>query len=259
MFASTVSYLEAGVPDAPPLVCLHGIGGDARSFGPQLEGLANECRVVAWSMPGFGATPCPGPMTFALLADALEALLDQLGLDAAHLLGHSIGGMVAQELAARRPERVRSLVLSATSPAFGRRDGDFQERFVAARLGPLDEGATMAELAAGIVEELVGEDPDPAGLDLARACMAAVPEATYRAAIRCLTTFDRRTDLGRIAVPTLLIAGAEDSNAPAPMMEKMATFIPGAEYRCIEGAGHLANLERPAQFNELVRRFLAAG
>ena len=68
--------------------------------------------------------------------------------------------------------------------------------------------------------------------------------------------FDRREALGRIAVPTLVLAGARDTNAPAPMMEKMASKIPGARYVCLAGAGHLANLEQPAAFNEIVMKFL---
>jgi len=86
--------------------------------------------------------------------------------------------------------------------------------------------------------------------------MKQVPAETYRAAMRCLVTFDRRDNLPRIAVPTLLIAGEKDANAPATMMQKMSTYINEAQYQCIAGAGHLANLEQPGQFNQIVRSFL---
>ena len=84
----------------------------------------------------------------------------------------------------------------------------------------------------------------------------AVPEATYRAAIACLVTFDRRDALAGYEMPILVLAGETDTNAPAPMMEKMAGRIPGAEYVCMAGTGHLGNLENPAAFNEAVGSFL---
>jgi len=115
----------------------------------------------------------------------------------------------------------------------------------------------MADLAQGIIGSLVGDNPDPAGVKAAVASMSRVSAATYRDSMHCIVGFDRREALGRIAVPTLVLAGARDSNAPAPMMEKMASRIPGARYVCLAGAGHLANLEQPAAFNEIVLKFLS--
>jgi pimeloyl-ACP methyl ester carboxylesterase len=196
-------------------------------------------------------------MTFPGLAASLLALLDDLAVERAHIVGQSFGGMIAQEFAATYPARVKSLVLTGTSPAFGRPDGDFQKKFVAERLAPLDAGKTMADLAQGIVGSLMGDNPDPNGVKTAVASMSRVSAATYRASMHCIVGFDRREALGRIAVPTLVLAGARDSNAPAPMMEKMASRIPGARYVCLAGAGHLANLEQPAAFNEIVLKFLS--
>ena len=87
--------------------------------------------------------------------------------------------------------------------------------------------------------------------------MSQVPEPTFRAAIRCLVTFDRRADLARIAVPTLLIAGEEDTNAPLKTMTRMAEAIPGARLEVLRGIGHLAPLECPDRFADIVRQFLA--
>ncbi|HWK44261.1 MAG TPA: alpha/beta fold hydrolase [Stellaceae bacterium] len=239
-----------------PIVFLHGIGGGADSWAPQLDALSPRYRTIAWNMPGYHGSPALDAMTFPALAETLLGLLDDLGLDRVHLVGHSIGGMVAQEFAATWPHRLRSLVLSATSPAFGRGDGAFQRAFVAKRLEPLDNGMSMADLASGIVAELIGEDADPAGIELARRCMSAVPADAYRQAMRCLVTFDRRDALPGIAVPTLLIAGESDTNAPAPMMERMAGKIPGARFTMIPGAGHLANLERQHTFTAVLGEFI---
>lgn len=240
-----------------PLVLIHGIGAGGRMFGPVVERLAGAARIVVWNLPGYAGKPLDGPLDFPGLATALAADLDARSTERAVLLGHSIGGMVVQELAATFPERVRALILSATTAAFGSRDGSFQREFVQARLGPLDAGRTMAEMAAEAAPRLVGSAAAPeAAPELVR-LMSQVPEATFRAAIRCLVTFDRRADLARIAVPTLLIAGDEDTNAPLKTMTRMAEAIPGARLEVLRGIGHLAPLECPDRYADIVRRFLA--
>lgn len=235
---------------------LHGVGGGHESWAPQLDTFSGNFCAAAWDMPGYGQSAPLGGMTFPALADSLLRLLDDRGWDRVHLVGHSMGGMVAQELAAGHQDRLASLVLSATSPAFGNPDGDFQKKFVADRLAPLDAGQTMKDLAQGLVDGFMGAAADPAALDAAIACMKAVPEQTYRDAIHCLVTFEQRANLPKLRVPTLVIAGAEDRNAPAPMMERMASKISGATYVCLEGAGHLANLEQPDVFDGHLNDFL---
>jgi 3-oxoadipate enol-lactonase len=88
--------------------------------------------------------------------------------------------------------------------------------------------------------------------------MAAVPEASYRACMLALLGFDQRSALKEIKVPTLVLSGSKDKNAPAPMMAKMASYIPSATYLEIEGTGHLVNLERPDAFNTALDQFLKA-
>ena len=250
-----IGYEARGAGD-PPLVLLHGIGGGAFTFGPQLTGLSDHRRVVAWNMPGYGGAPIAEDYGFADLSDALRRLLDEIGAGTAVLLGHSIGGMVALDVVARFPDRVAGLILSGTTPAFGSRDGTFQEEFLKARLAPLEAGRTMAEIAEAFIPGLFGEAPDPEGAKLAKQAMAGVPEAAYREAIKCLVTFDRRDGLARINAPTLLIAGDLDKNAPLKTMTKMAETIAGARLEVIRGAGHYAPLERPAEFNALVAGFI---
>ena len=131
-----------------------------------------------------------------------------------------------------------------------------KKNFIEARLGPLDRGETMRTLAPSLVKDIIGDEPDPAGMELARDCMASVPEATYRATMLSMLGFDLRAALKTIAVPTLVLSGSRDKNAPAPTMAKMASYIPSAEYVDIEGAGHLVNLERPQIFNAALDRFL---
>ena len=192
------SFAEAGRADAPAIVFLHGIGGNARAFTSQLRYFGSDWRAIAWDMPGYGGSAPLAAVSIAALAEALSRFLDQLGVARPVLVGHSIGGMIVQQLVAERADAAGAIVLAQTSPAFGRPEGDWQRDFIAARLGPLDRGETMPGLAPGLVAELVGDDPDPEGLALARACMAAVPEASYRAMMRALMGFDLRDALPRL-------------------------------------------------------------
>jgi 3-oxoadipate enol-lactonase len=243
--------------DMTPLVLLHGIGADARMFAPVVERLAGTVRVIVWNLPGYGGKAPDGPLTFPGLAAALDADLGMLGAERAVVLGHSIGGMVAQELAATVPQRVHALILSATTAVFGSRDGSFQREFVKSRLGPLDAGSTMAEMATEGAPRLVGSAAAPEAASTLVRLMSEVPGATFRAAVQCLVSFDRRAELERIAVPTLLIAGEEDTNAPLKTMTRMAETIPGARLQVLRGIGHLAPLECPDRYADIVRSFLA--
>jgi 3-oxoadipate enol-lactonase len=252
------SYEAAGDPASVPLVFLHGIGGAARAWRGQLDFFAGRYRAMAWDMPGYGGSAPLPAVSIATLADALQDFLREVGASKPILVGHSIGGMIVQQLLANSPGIARAVILAQTSPAFGKPDGDWQKEFIGARLGPLDRGQTMVSLAPTLVRDLVGDNPDAGGMQLARDCMAAVPEATYRATMLALLGFDQRSALKNIAAPTLVLSGSRDKNAPAPMMAKMASYIPSAEYLELEGAGHLVNLERPDAFNAALDSFLKA-
>jgi 3-oxoadipate enol-lactonase len=247
---------EAGDASGIPLVFLHGIGGAARAWRGQLGVFGDRYRAIAWDMPGYGGSAPLTAVSIATLAGALQDFLGQIGATRPILVGHSIGGMIVQEWLVQYPTIAAAVVLAQTSPAFGKADGDWQKSFIDARLGPLDRGETMVSLAPTLVTELVGDDPDPSGLELARDCMAGVPEASYRACMLALLGFDRRQALQEIKVPTLVLSGSKDNNAPAPMMAKMASYIPSASYVELEGVGHLANLERPDAFNRTLDQFL---
>jgi pimeloyl-ACP methyl ester carboxylesterase len=242
----------------PTVLMLHGIGGGHLAFAPQVETLASVgYRAVAWDMPGYGHSAPIEPYTFKGLAQSCVALIESLQCGAVVLLGHSMGGMVAQEVVARRPELVSRLILCGTSPSFGKPDGDWQREFVAQRTAPLDAGKSMSELAEVLVPQMVGPGSLPEGVRLATHCMGLVPAATYRRALECLVTFDRRAALANIHVPTLLIAGEHDRNAPPAVMKKMAAAIAGSTFLELPGVGHLQNLEAPEEFDALVLNFLA--
>jgi len=249
-------YEAAGDPDKTPLVFLHGIGGAARAWRGQIAAFGDRYRALAWDMPGYGGSVALPSVSIASLADGLQDFLQAIGGPRPVLVGHSIGGMVVQQWLTRHPRDAAAVVLAQTSPAFGSAEGDWQKQFIEARLGPLDRGATMKSLAPQLVKELVGNSPEASGMEIARECMGSVPEASYRAMMLALLGFDQRKALADIAVPTLVLSGSKDKNAPAPMMAKMATYIPGATYIELEGAGHLVNLEQPDAFNGALDQFL---
>lgn len=247
----------------PTVVMLHGIGGGHLAFAPQVETLAGAgYRAVAWDMPGYGRSAPIEPYTFKGLAQSCIDLIDALQCENVVLVGHSMGGMVAQEVVARRPDKVNRLVLAGTSAAFGRttdgrRADTWAQQFIAERTAPLDAGKSMADVARTMVPRMVGPGALPEGLRLAEHCMGGVPAATYRRALDCLVTFDRQRALTDIRVPTLLIGGEFDRVAAPSVMKQMAESIPRARYAELKGIGHLMNLEAPDDFDGLLLGFLA--
>lgn len=237
-----------------PLLFLHGVGGSGAAWDRQLPYFAARGhRARAWNQPGYGGASAVEPYDLEHVAAALAR---EIGDEPSVLVGHSMGGFIAQEAYARFPERVRALVLCFTSASFGGSGGDFARQFIAARIGPLDEGKTMAEVAARVIPAMRGQRSDPQGVALAESLMGSVPPETYRKAVKLLTTFDRRAQLADVRVPTLILAGSDDRVAPASVMERMAQKIPGAEYVLLEGCGHLGPMDQPDRFNEALAGFL---
>ena len=239
------------------LVFLHGVGGGHHAWDAQLPFFAaNGYGAHAWDQPGYGESAIVEPYDLAHVCAALIRLIDKLDDGPVVLVGHSMGGFIAQETYARSAAHVKGLALCFTSAAFGGGSSAFAREFIDARIGPLDEGKTMADIAARLMPTMRGAKSDPGGLAQAERIMSRIPPETYRKAVALLTTFDRREELARIAVPTLLVAGADDKVAPAPVMERMKAKIPGAELVVLEGCGHLGPMDQPNEFNAALLSFL---
>jgi pimeloyl-ACP methyl ester carboxylesterase len=234
-----------------PLVFLHGVGGGHHAWEDQVPyfgGLGYPSH--AWDQPGYGKSPIVDPYDLEHVSASLALLIESLGGEPVVLIGHSMGGLIAQETYVRHPKLVRAMALCFTSPAFAGGNSDFTRQFLAARIGPLDQGKSMAEIAAKLIPTMGSNSK------LAEQIMAGVPPDTYRKAVKLLTTFDRRKELADIKVPTLLVAGSEDKVAPPSVMEKMAGKIPGAEYVLMPDCGHLGPMDRPDAFNAILLGFL---
>ncbi|MEO7940385.1 MAG: alpha/beta hydrolase [Burkholderiaceae bacterium] len=255
---SLPATMDSGAGDTA-LFLLHGVGGGKQVWRDNLPAWAEAgYRTVAWDMPGYGDSDTIAPYTTAALAQSLNDLILHIGARRNVLVGHSMGGMVAQELVAAHPGIVHGLVLSGTSPAFGRPGGNWQQQFLRERFAPLDAGQSMAQLAAQLVPTMMAPLAEPQALAMAQAVMAAVPQASYRAALQAIVAFDRREDLAHIAVPTLCLAGEHDRNAAPEVVRRMAAHIASAQFLSLPAVGHLANMEKPDAFNTAVLAFLRA-
>jgi 3-oxoadipate enol-lactonase len=249
------AWREAG--EGELVVLFHGLGGSRISWEAQLHHLGKGRRVAAWDLPGYGeSAPLPDdPLTFRAIAAAAAQFIAVLGGQRAHVVGISMGGMIAQYLAAWHPDRVRSLTLLSSSPAFGL-DGTDSDAWRAARLAPLDQGLQPADYADRVVRALSGPDISDEAREQQRAAMARVSATALRRSIDVLVTHDTRPLLAAIGAPTLVLVGALDAETPLAYSQYLAEHIGGATLTVVPGAGHLLNAEAPAVVNDLIRQHL---
>jgi 3-oxoadipate enol-lactonase len=258
------TFLKSGSGD-DALVLLHGIGGCAKVWQLQLDAFADRYTVIAWNMLGYGGSPPAPKLTFPVLADALAALLDTLPDRRIHLVGHSMGGMVAQEFLRDRANRITSVCLYATSPGLAQPETPEAARaaeertrtFMERRIGPLDRGMSMREMAESMLDQILAPGAPQSARIAAIESISSVPPDVYRDAMRCILAFDGTGIIPEIDRPTLVLAGSEDRTMTPGAVEAMARQIAGAHYEVIPGVGHLANLEDPPAFNKVLSEFLA--
>ena len=248
-----VAWREQG--RGQPVVFLHGLGGSRTSWEPQLRGLSDEFRAIAWDMPGYGASPPVEPLTFAAVADAVARLLDAASVDRAHLVGESFGGMHALHTALHHPDRVGRMVLANTGPAFGL-DGTDPAAWRAARLAPLDAGLNPADIAVDVLTAVAGPGLGDEVLAMRAAAFARIPSTGLRAAVECLPSHNVLDRLVEITAPTLVVAGELDAETPVAYARALVDGLPNAELVVLDGIGHLAVSEAPETVNRLVRTFL---
>lgn len=252
---TTVSGVDLRVAgEGTPVMLLHGIGGAAETFGPQLSGLSSDHRVLAWDAPGYaGSADLPGEPDLDDYVAAVLTVLHDLGAEPAHLLGVSWGGVIATRLALTAPQVMRSLILADSSRGSGR-----TEAGTAAMTGRVEELATLGAdaFAASRAPRLVAAGADPAVAEHVTTLMSRVRLPGYTNAARVMARTDHSADLGDIDVPTLVVVGAEDAVTGVDESRCLAGSIPAARLCEIPGAGHAANQERPDEFNDAVLHFL---
>lgn len=247
-----VAYQRVG--SGPPLVLVHGAAMDARSWRPQLDGLADELTVVAWDEPGVGrSSPAPRDLTLAGFADALAAVIRAVGLGPAHVAGLSWGGTVVLELYRRHPDLVATLVLIDTYAGW---KGSLPAAEVRARVeGVREMLAAPPEAFDPTLPGLFGAEPSDDVVTLMEVIAADVRPETLELELGIMAETDLSGLLPHVTVPTLLVWGRLDVRSPLEVATQFAEAIEDSELVLIEGAGHLSNLEQPARVNDAIRDF----
>jgi pimeloyl-ACP methyl ester carboxylesterase len=253
------SYLEAG--SGPSLVLLHGIGSGAASFRCQLEMLSARFRVVAWDAPGYGAsTPLAHERPdVSLYAAALNAWLGALDIDRFHLVGQSLGTLIAARFAAEQSRRVLSLTLVGIARGHARLPPSERERLLAQRLDDLDRLEPRG-VAAKRGPRLLGPGATEAMRRTVIEIMACIRPEGYAQAAHMLATADITADLARLpaGLPIQVLVGDADLITPPAVNLEIASALPTASLHVIPGAGHALYLEKPEEFNHFVADFAAS-
>ncbi|OQO89553.1 3-oxoadipate enol-lactonase [Saccharomonospora piscinae] len=253
-----VNHVLDGPAEGEVVVLSGSIGSDLGMWEPQVEPLTSRgFRVVRYDHRGHGGTPVPPePCSLAELGGDVVELLDELGVERAHVVGLSLGGMTGLWLAAHRPDRVRSLVACCTSARLGTPDM-WRQRAHTART----EG--MAAIADGSVRRWFTPGWLAAHPERARAyhrMTASVPPEGYAACCAAIGSMDLRPDLPAITAPTLIVAGADDpATPPAEHGRPLADAIPAARFEVVADAAHLGTVEQPERFCALILDHLTGG
>jgi 3-oxoadipate enol-lactonase len=253
---ATIEYDTAG--GGPALLLFHAFPLGLFMWDAQAEALAATHRVVRFDARGFGGSgPGQGPLTMERIADDGAALLDHLGIEQAVVGGCSMGGYAAFAFVRRHPQRLLGLVLQDTRAGADTAEAKANRAALAAKV--LAEGSGAAVEA--FLPKLLGETTHRERPDLVaslRKRILATPSLAIASALHGLAArTDSRETLPTIAVPTLVLVGAEDALTPPSEAALLAAAIPRARFDVIPGAGHLANLENPAAVNAALGSFLA--
>ena len=246
-----IGFIEAGGGEATPIVFLHGVGSDKSVWARQVEHFGPARRALAFDYPGYGESSFVEGATRDDYAAAIFAAMDSLGVERAHICGLSLGGVIAIAMHSAEPERCASLILADTFAVHPDGAG-ITERSIAASLA-----GSMRDFAEARADFLLAAPADPAVRAEVVETMAAIDPAAYRLGVEAVWMADQRDRAASIDCPTLVLCGTQDRPTPPGLSAELAALIPGSRIALIPEAGHLTNLERPAEFNRALDDFLA--
>ncbi len=227
---------------------LHGIRGNRRNWLGQIEFFARRFKAAAWDARGYGdSDDYDGPLQFDYFTWDVLRVAEHFKAKKLHLVGLSMGGRIARNVALRTPERVHSIVLISTDPGFDTLPTSRVMQFVNERRVRTPQS----------LKTLLGSGSSRAAYEELLDSVARLHEASYQKTLEASVAQDRGAPIQKIRVPTLVIAGEEDTAYPPELAEEMARRIPGAELLMLERTGHLANLEQPEKFNQAVFDFVS--
>ncbi len=250
-----IAWEEHG--SGPALLLIHGLGYGRWGWGPALEPLARRFRVLVFDNRGIGDSDVPlGPYTARVMAEDAVAVLGAAGVERAHVVGTSLGGMVAQSLAVAAPERIERLVLACTTPG-----GACAVPYPEATLRLLREAASLAPLVAlrRFVENALAPDAPAELVDRIYELRLAHPpnQDGWAAQAAAANAFDGCAGLAGIAAPTLILHGDRDAVVDVGNAPLLVEGIAGARLELFPGCGHLFFWEQPDRFAAVVGEFLA--
>jgi 3-oxoadipate enol-lactonase len=242
--------------DGPWVVLTHALACDLGMWDEQVAVLRDRFRVLRFDTRGHGASSIPpAPYSFEQLAQDVHGLLTTLGIERAHLVGISLGGMVAQEFALKFPQRLASLVLCDTTSQYP----DGTDNIWQARIASV-QAEGMLPLVEATLERWFTPPFRAARPDVMvriGAMIRATPAVGYIGCGTAVPTISTTSRLGAIGCPTLVVVGEHDTGTPLAMAETIRRSIPGAELKVIESASHLCNIEQPEAFNAALVNFLS--
>jgi pimeloyl-ACP methyl ester carboxylesterase len=254
-----VYYEEAGAGD--PLVLIMGLGGDLQGWALQVPELAKHFRVITFDNRGVGRTSSPDrPYSITGMAADTLALMDQLGIQKAHVLGFSMGGYIAQELALAHPERVDRLILLATAPAIDGYGRTVVRSLIDVRRSNMSREQSVRLTSALLYSpELLDDEAryERSILNSLANQWAQQDHAFIRQA-QAILGFDARDRLANLKQPTLVVGGVDDVLVPIRNARKLAELIPNATLKELPG-GHVGAMEYPHEYNTAFVEFLGVG
>jgi len=243
-----------------PLLLVAGLASDSQSWPTVLDALACRCRVITPDNRGAGrTTSADANAGIQDMADDCAALIRHLGLGPVHVLGHSMGGMVAQDLAVRHPGLVDRLLLAATASKNPRPNNLLFADWADSLDAGIDPELWFRQIFTWIFSARFFEDEKTVGEAVRLAIEYPYPQtpAAFRNQVRAIAAFDSTANLSRIRAGTLVLAGTEDLLFPVPRCEGLARGIPDARFARIEGVAHSLHMENPGAFTEIVLDFLS--
>lgn len=254
-----IGYREAGRGHAAAVVFLHGVGSGSISWSAQLDSMSLRYRALAWDAPGYGESDALSAVTPSArdYAAALRAFIDRRGIQICHLIGHSLGALIAASFAADHGERVAKLVLASPTAGFGTASVETLHSKIDARLADMAALGPKA-LAEKRAAALLSSNPRAADIEKIRAVMSTLRPEGYAQAVRMLGVADIFADMPRIACPALVLCGDEDRVTPLEGCRKIAEALPGAQFAVLNGVGHACYVEDPVQFDRTVMNFFDA-
>ncbi len=252
-----IHYRTFGNPSAPPILLIMGLGLSAEAWLTLPERLSTNRFVITFDNRGCGESDVPrAPYTMAALADDALAVLDAAGIVKADVLGVSMGGMIAQHLALRHPERLRKLALGCTVPEWARQHHP-GPGILLDLVRVLARKATLQQTAALLVGP--GFIDTPEGTEAFKRWRLAADKGRAKRAVLqlgAIALHSTRAALGRIRAPTLVLTGDRDRLVRPENSYELAKQIPGAQLHVFEGAGHVFPLEREAELSARLGAFL---